>query len=76
MGEDKFLKILSEKPMSVSELSRKLGVRRDFLAGYLEALCDKGDVCKVEVGRSHVYMPLSGTGYTIQQAAAGEEEEE
>jgi len=60
MGEDtesRLLKLLRAKPMSVSEVARELGLRRDFTAGYLEAMRSKGLVNLVKVGRSHVYIP-------------------
>jgi DNA-binding transcriptional regulator LsrR (DeoR family) len=41
----------------VSELSRKLNVRREFVSGYLEAMRQDGIVKVVEVGRSKVYKP-------------------
>jgi len=40
----KILSAICEKPMSLSELSRKLKMRRDFIAGYLEALKYEGEV--------------------------------
>ena len=48
---------LSEKPMSLSELSRKLKMRRDFITGYLESMRHEGEVGVVKVGRSKVYRP-------------------
>ena len=57
VGEDKLLKLLGERPRSVSELARLLNVRRDYLTGYLEALRDKGQVQRIPVGRSYVYIP-------------------
>ncbi len=48
---------LNQKPMSLSELSRKLHVRRDFVTGYLEAMRHEGKVAVVKVGRSNVYRP-------------------
>lgn len=35
----KFLK--TEKPMSMTQIAKKLGVRRDVLSGYLKCLMDE-----------------------------------
>jgi DNA-binding transcriptional ArsR family regulator len=56
----KILKTLREGPMSISELSRRLKMRRDFITGYLEALRNNGEVKVVKVGRSKVYRPEKG----------------
>lgn len=53
----KLLTAIREKPMSLSELSRKLKMRRDFIAGYLEALRHEGEIKLVKIGRSKVYRP-------------------
>jgi DNA-binding transcriptional ArsR family regulator len=53
----KILATLKEKPMSVSELSRQLKLRRDFVSGYLESMRSEGKVEVVTVGRSKVYRP-------------------
>ena len=53
----RILATLKEKPMSLSELSRKLKLRRDFASGYLEAMRHGGDVSVVRIGRSKVYRP-------------------
>jgi len=79
MGEETLFKMLKERPMSVSELARKLNMRREFLTGYLEALRDKGQVQRISVGRSHVYLPTQvGMDSSVHKrmAAVGEEEEE
>jgi predicted HTH transcriptional regulator len=55
--EKQILSLLSRKIMSTSELARKLGMRRDIAAGYLEALKNQGKLSFFKVGRSHVYMP-------------------
>lgn len=41
--------------MSTSQLARELGMRRDIIAGYLEALKNQGKLDFFKVGRSHVY---------------------
>lgn len=52
----KVLKTLRGDPKSISDLSRELGLRRDFISGYLTEMEDKGQVKSVFVGRSKVYM--------------------
>lgn len=51
----KILATLEKKPMSVSELSRQMKMRREFVSGYLEAMRSEGKVKVVTVGRSKVY---------------------
>jgi predicted transcriptional regulator len=51
----KILATLEKKPMSVSELSRQMKMRREFITGYLEAMRSEGKVKVVTVGRSKVY---------------------
>lgn len=53
--ENRILEELSEELMSVSELAKRLDVRRDFLAGYLECLKDQDKLEKMEVGKAHVF---------------------
>jgi len=53
----RILSTLKKKPMSLSELSRKLKLRRDFVSGYLESMRHEGEVRVVRVGRSKVYRP-------------------
>ena len=53
----KILATLRKKPMSVSELSRRMKMRREFVSGYLEAIRNEGKVEVVTVGRSKVYRP-------------------
>jgi len=53
----RILAILRTNPMSVSELSRRLKRRREFVSGYLEAMRNEGKVEVVTVGRSKVYRP-------------------
>jgi len=54
--EDKLLDILSKEILSISELSRRLNVKRYILAGYLEALREQGKVDVFKVGRAKVYV--------------------
>ena len=53
----KVISTLKGSPMSLSELSRKLKLRRDFVSGYLEALRNAGEVEVTTIGRSKVYKP-------------------
>jgi len=55
--KNRILDTIRKKPMSLSELSRLLNVRRDFISGYLEAMRHEGKVELVAVGRSKVYSP-------------------
>jgi len=55
--KNRILDTISKRPMSLSELSRVLNVRRDFVSGYLEAMRHEGKVDVVAVGRSKVYSP-------------------
>ena len=58
--EKKIIDILREEEiLSTSEIARKLKMRREVTAGYLEALADQGKLRKAKVGRSNVYIPLS-----------------
>lgn len=54
------LKNLKAKPMSVSELAKNLNLRRDFLAGYLESMRERGILELVTVGKANVYLVRSG----------------
>jgi DNA-binding transcriptional ArsR family regulator len=51
----RILATLRKKPMSVSELSRRMKMRREFVSGYLEAMRNEGKIEVVTVGRSKVY---------------------
>ena len=54
--EDKLLEILSKEILSISELSRRLNVKRYILTGYLEALREQGKVDVFKVGKAKVYV--------------------
>jgi predicted transcriptional regulator len=58
--EEECLKSLKAKPMSVSELAKKLNVRRDFLTGYLESMKDRNLLDLVKVGKANVYIVKEG----------------
>jgi DNA-binding transcriptional ArsR family regulator len=53
--EKKVLDLLANSLLSVSEIAKKLGVRRDVATGYLEALKNQGKLEFHVVGRSNVY---------------------
>ena len=53
--ESRIIKELKKGLMSVSTLADRLGVRRDFLAGYLECLRHQGKLEKLEIGKAYVY---------------------
>jgi len=55
--KDRILSTICKRPMSLSELSRQLEMRRDFVTGFLEAMRFDGEVELVEIGRSKVYRP-------------------
>jgi predicted ArsR family transcriptional regulator len=55
--KNRILASLRKKPMSLSELSRQLKMRREFVTGYLEAMRHEDEVVVVTVGRSKVYRP-------------------
>jgi predicted transcriptional regulator len=53
--EKKILDLLSTKLLSVSQIAKHLGVRRDVICGYLEALKNQGKLEFQRVGRSNIY---------------------
>ena len=53
----RILTVLKKEPVSVSELSRKLKLRRDFVSGYLESMRHEGEVDVFIIGKSKVYRP-------------------
>jgi biotin operon repressor len=57
--EKKILAMLGGEFLSTSEIAKRLNMRRELVAGYLEALKDQGKLEKITVGRSHVYRPVS-----------------
>ena len=57
--EKKILELLSTKLLSVSQIAKELGVRRDVVAGYLEALKNQGKLEFHRVGRANVYTVRS-----------------
>jgi len=53
----KIVKLLDEDPgQTVKELAKQLKVNRTFLAGYLEALEDQGQVKSKKIGPAKVYF--------------------
>ena len=59
--EKKILGVLSKRLMSVSQVAKELGIRRDVAAGYLEALKNQGKLEFHRVGRSNVYIVREGS---------------
>ena len=57
----KIMSIIKNETISVSELSKRTKLRRDFVAGYLEALRHMGEVKVVTIGRAKVYSPAKKT---------------
>jgi transposase len=55
-AEKRILDMLSRKLMSVSQVAKELGMRRDVATGFLEALRHQGKLTLHRVGRSNVYM--------------------
>jgi predicted transcriptional regulator len=53
--ESKILDLLRSKILSVSQIAKELGVRRDIITGYLEALKNQGKLEFHRVGKSNVY---------------------
>lgn len=53
--EKRILNLLSKKLMSISQVSKELGMRRDVTAGYLQALKNQGKLNFFKVGKSHIY---------------------
>jgi len=54
--ERRILDLLSKKLMSISQVSKELGMRRDVTAGYLKALKNQGKLNFFKVGRSYIYI--------------------
>ncbi len=69
---ERIVEELSRKPMSVSELAKRLNLRREFLTGYLEAMRQQGLLERVVVGRAHVYIPKQTV--SLSGVSDGEEE--
>ena len=55
--EKRILSLLGGKLMSTSALAKKLDMRRELVAGYMEAQKHQGKVEMVRIGRSNVYSP-------------------
>lgn len=54
--EKKIFELLSKNLMSTSQVAKRLGMRRDVAAGYLQALKNQGKLEFHKVGGSHVYI--------------------
>ena len=53
--EKRILDLIRYKLLSVSQIAKQLGVRRDIVTGYLEALKNQGKLEFHKVGKSNVY---------------------
>ncbi|MEM5778331.1 MAG: hypothetical protein QXD43_02460 [Candidatus Aenigmatarchaeota archaeon] len=53
--EKKILELLSTRLLSVSQIAKELGIRRDVATGYLEALKNQGKLEFHKVGKANVY---------------------
>ena len=53
--EKRVLDLLSARLMSVSQIARETKMRRDVIAGYLEALKNQGKLEFHKIGKSNVY---------------------
>ena len=53
--EKRVLELLNTRLMSVSQIAREMKMRRDVIAGYLEALKNQGKLEFYRVGKSNVY---------------------
>ena len=58
--EKKILDLLEKELLSVSQISKKLGIRRDVATGYCEALKNQGKLEFHRVGRSNIYTVSKG----------------
>ena len=56
--EKRILNLLSKQIMSTSQVAKKLNMRREVTAGYLEALRDQGKLQKTKVGKSNIYRTI------------------
>ena len=52
----KILNFVEERPMSLSQLSKELNIRRDILKGYLESLKEEGKIDVYKVGRYQIFF--------------------
>ena len=58
MVEKRILTLLSAEIMSTSQVAKKLNMRRELTAGYLEALMDQGKLEKTKVGKSNIFRTV------------------
>jgi predicted transcriptional regulator len=53
----KVKKILSKNPgLSIKEIAKAVDVNRQFMAGFLTAMEENGDVCSRKVGPAKIYF--------------------
>jgi hypothetical protein len=65
--ETRIVSVLSVKVLSVSQLSKELGVKRYILTGYLEAMKNQGKLSYHKVGKSNCYT-IARTPVSYQTA--------
>lgn len=53
--EKKILDLINRELLSVSQIAKKLGKRRDVVTGYCEALKNQGKLEFHKVGKSNIY---------------------
>jgi predicted transcriptional regulator len=53
--EKKILDLINKELLSVSQIAKKLGMRRDVVTGYCEALKNQGKLEFHKVGKSNIY---------------------
>ena len=58
--EKRLLDTLSRRLMSVSQIAREFGLRRDIVTGYLEALKNQDKLEFHRIGKSNVYTVKRG----------------
>ena len=59
MVEKRILNLLSRQIMSTSQVAKRINMRREVTAGYLEALMHQGKLEKTIVGKSNVYRTIA-----------------
>ncbi len=64
--EKRILNLLSRQIMSTSQVAKKVNMRRELTAGYLEALMHQGKLEKTIVGKSNVYRTVAARKRNIE----------
>jgi predicted transcriptional regulator len=54
---EKIKKILLKTPgLSIKEIAKEVGINRQFMAGFLAAMEENGEVCSRKVGPAKIYF--------------------